>query len=231
MHKTGDSTQGPLSDEELGLLGDFLLYRIDDHAETMGRDEGIICVSKLDGYFTAIVSGPVMLPPSIWLPGIWGEFEPNWESEDALTAIFSLMMRHMNDISSTLMTSPEQFTPVFKVSNMDGEENEIVDEWCEGYLRGVHLTTDLWQFEDDDSANLLGLILAFTEQADFFGHKFEEADRTQMTDTIPAAAALIHRYWLEQRMPDQPIHPSRKVGRNDPCPCGSGKKYKKCCLH
>jgi preprotein translocase subunit SecA len=23
-------------------------------------------------------------------------------------------------------------------------------------------------------------------------------------------------------------NPSRKVGRNDPCPCGSGKKYKKC---
>jgi len=23
--------------------------------------------------------------------------------------------------------------------------------------------------------------------------------------------------------------PSEKVGRNDPCPCGSGKKYKKCC--
>ncbi|NLB77381.1 MAG: hypothetical protein GX796_00625, partial [Clostridiaceae bacterium] len=22
---------------------------------------------------------------------------------------------------------------------------------------------------------------------------------------------------------------STKVGRNDPCPCGSGKKYKKCC--
>jgi preprotein translocase subunit SecA len=21
----------------------------------------------------------------------------------------------------------------------------------------------------------------------------------------------------------------RKIGRNDPCPCGSGKKYKKCC--
>ena len=23
----------------------------------------------------------------------------------------------------------------------------------------------------------------------------------------------------------------KKIGRNDPCPCGSGKKYKKCCLH
>jgi hypothetical protein len=27
------------------------------------------------------------------------------------------------------------------------------------------------------------------------------------------------------------INPSRDVGRNDPCPCGSGEKYKKCCLH
>ena len=25
--------------------------------------------------------------------------------------------------------------------------------------------------------------------------------------------------------------PDGKVGRNDPCPCGSGKKYKKCCLN
>ncbi len=27
----------------------------------------------------------------------------------------------------------------------------------------------------------------------------------------------------------QPVHKGKKVGRNDPCPCGSGKKYKKCC--
>ncbi|MBU1213526.1 MAG: SEC-C domain-containing protein, partial [Alphaproteobacteria bacterium] len=26
-----------------------------------------------------------------------------------------------------------------------------------------------------------------------------------------------------------PLAQSTKVGRNDPCPCGSGKKYKKCC--
>jgi SWIM/SEC-C metal-binding protein len=27
----------------------------------------------------------------------------------------------------------------------------------------------------------------------------------------------------------KPIETQNKVGRNDPCPCGSGKKYKKCC--
>jgi preprotein translocase subunit SecA len=26
----------------------------------------------------------------------------------------------------------------------------------------------------------------------------------------------------------QPVHAEKKAGRNDPCPCGSGKKYKKC---
>ena len=30
--------------------------------------------------------------------------------------------------------------------------------------------------------------------------------------------------------PRQAINPWRDVGRNDPCPCGSGKKAKKCCL-
>lgn len=29
--------------------------------------------------------------------------------------------------------------------------------------------------------------------------------------------------------PQHPVHVDKKVGRNDPCPCGSGKKYKKCC--
>jgi uncharacterized protein YecA (UPF0149 family) len=31
--------------------------------------------------------------------------------------------------------------------------------------------------------------------------------------------------------PVEPIHrASAEIGRNDPCPCGSGKKFKQCCL-
>jgi len=33
----------------------------------------------------------------------------------------------------------------------------------------------------------------------------------------------------EPPIPIKPLPPARKVGRNDPCPCGSGHKYKKCC--
>jgi SEC-C motif-containing protein len=38
------------------------------------------------------------------------------------------------------------------------------------------------------------------------------------------------RYWDGEIVGAKPfIRPEPKVGRNDPCPCGSGKKYKKCC--
>ncbi|MFD1608255.1 YecA family protein [Oceanobacillus luteolus] len=36
---------------------------------------------------------------------------------------------------------------------------------------------------------------------------------------------------VNKNFPNQPFNQSeKKAGRNDPCPCGSGKKYKKCCL-
>jgi HEAT repeat protein len=36
--------------------------------------------------------------------------------------------------------------------------------------------------------------------------------------------------WVdEEEKEEEPVKPTAKVGRNDPCPCGSGKKYKKCC--
>ena len=37
--------------------------------------------------------------------------------------------------------------------------------------------------------------------------------------------------WMENMKPQsQTARTERKVGRNDPCPCGSGKKFKHCCL-
>jgi preprotein translocase subunit SecA len=33
----------------------------------------------------------------------------------------------------------------------------------------------------------------------------------------------------EDSAPQKPVRAEDTVGRNDPCPCGSGKKYKKCC--
>ena len=39
-----------------------------------------------------------------------------------------------------------------------------------------------------------------------------------------------HGHYPNSGMIRKPIVAKVKVGRNAPCPCGSGKKYKKCCL-
>lgn len=42
----------------------------------------------------------------------------------------------------------------------------------------------------------------------------------------------LRKQWIEDtRESATVIRPEPKVGRNDPCPCGSGKKFKQCCLH
>jgi uncharacterized protein YecA (UPF0149 family) len=55
-------------------------------------------------------------------------------------------------------------------------------------------------------------------------------------DEAPEDAEALEPIWAAP--PDDAAHeapgaahrPSPKVGRNDPCPCGSGKKYKRCCV-
>ncbi|HEH9401342.1 TPA: SEC-C domain-containing protein [Aeromonas sobria] len=49
------------------------------------------------------------------------------------------------------------------------------------------------------------------------------------------AARILHADFLARRSErparSQPVVAPIKIGRNEPCPCGSGKKYKQCCLH
>jgi uncharacterized protein len=63
-----------------------------------------------------------------------------------------------------------------------------------------------------------------------------EAEVEDIRNAIIPHVREIHAFWLARReqnipsaAPFQRAEP--RVGRNDPCPCGSGKKYKKCCLH
>ncbi|MGA6967742.1 MAG: DUF1186 domain-containing protein, partial [Xanthobacteraceae bacterium] len=49
-------------------------------------------------------------------------------------------------------------------------------------------------------------------------------------ETPEIADEKLRRYFSAQREPTPAINPFKGVGRNDPCPCGSGKKFKKCCL-
>lgn len=226
----------PLSDDELELLDRFLLHRIADDADTLNKDEGIYELSGLDGFFTAIVSGPVAIPPSQWLPALWGDFEPKWPDGDEFEAIFRLLMRHMNVIAEILLEVPDNFDPLFLEREVDKMTYIVVDEWCEGYIRGVGLMPESWDEGGEQIDVYLMPIYAFTEASQWRGHELEADEAADLRRAIPTCVREIHKFWLARRDglkgKNVPVRRSETlVGRNDPCPCGSGKKYKKCCLH
>ena len=228
----------PLDDEELDRLDQFLLDHVDEDADTEGKDEGLLDTSELDGFLTAIVSGPTSILPSRWLPAVWGDFEPVWESEKDFKEIFALMVRHMNVIAATLIEQPEDFEPVFMESTFEGKINTIVDEWCEGYIQGVALAADSWTAGGQLMPLLLLPIRAFTSETGWRAHDLTDAETENIRNAITPNVREIHAWWLARRDHHAPpasalAHRAAppRVGRNDPCPCGSGKKYKKCCLH
>jgi uncharacterized protein len=143
----------------------------------------------------------------------------------------------MNGIAATLMTQPEDFEPLFRERVVEGKTYTIVDDWCEGYVHGVELTADLWEAEGMTMKLLLAPIRAFTSETDWRGHELSSDDEIEnLQNAISRNVREIHAYWLARREAYAPSSaPFRRtepsVGRNDPCPCGSGKKFKKCCLH
>jgi uncharacterized protein len=59
----------------------------------------------------------------------------------------------------------------------------------------------------------------------------DPAKRHKLAVEMEAAIPHIHRFWQPHRKSavQQVQRTEPKVGRNDPCTCGSGKKFKKCC--
>lgn len=218
----------PLSDEEIGTLDDLLFDRLPEESVEPAND-GIAGISELDGFLTAIVSGPTAIPLSRWLPLVWGSFAP--DEAQAETTV-SLIIRHMNSIVNTLMQMPEAYEPI--VLTRSGEEGEqtVVDSWCEGYMKGVSLAADAWRAAGEKPMEMLFPVMLFASEK---GRKrldgLEAEEIATMQRSIPRVVRDIHAFWLEQRQPKPFVHDAPLPGRNDPCPCGSGKKYKKCCLH
>lgn len=79
---------------------------------------------------------------------------------------------------------------------------------------------------------VLGAYLAHLGEVRVVSNAYEL--RQALASTAPefeqsvASGKLVHHH--AARAPAKPfVHQADKTGRNDPCPCGSGRKFKKCC--
>ena len=228
----------PLDDDEFSELAEFLVS--DKVPDTT------MSVVMLDGFLTAIASGPGDKAPARWLPWIW-DFERGRDAPDLparqARRIAGLVTRHLNGIAMAFAEEPESFEPLFATDeNEEGDEFEVPDEWCAGFLAGMALDEPEWQpLMAAHPQWFASLRLYGTEE----GHRTLEADpqaagdaHEDRLDDIIDSVRRIHMHWLEQRggqpvaahvaQPATARREGAKVGRNDPCPCGSGRKFKQC---
>lgn len=233
-----DEVRPALTDSEMDELDSFLM--------SDATTNEVMMLDCLDGFLTAIVSGPTQPEQHEWLPRVWGpsaEDAPVFAGDAQAEKIVGLMLRHMNAIVWSLQQEPEFFEPIFDLNVYMDDEREYVDGemWAYGYMTGINMRQDNWQalFESKHGIEMLRPI-RLLGSADISLEEEEliktSAQREELSRLIPASVAWIYKFWAPQRYAaakrnsDKVAgHEVPKIGRSAPCSCGSGRKFKKCC--
>jgi uncharacterized protein len=223
-----------LSEDELDELAEFLLS---DTVPENGMD-----ISTLDGFLAAVLLTPELVLPSQWLPWVWdiedADDTPAFEDAAQAERVMGLIMRHYNMVARSI--DEDWYEPLlYRLDQPDDGELFDAELWAAGFMVGMSILLDPWwrPLFDEESDLLAPMVLLGTEA----GRRAldESGDHRAVTlealEAISDAVAGLHEYFRpmreeldrERRVPIRRAAP--KVGRNDPCPCGSGKKFKKCC--
>jgi len=200
--------------------------------------KGAMSPMELDGYLTGIVVSPDLLLPSRWLDRIWGEDEPAFDSLDQTQTVIAAVMDHYNAIIAALDAGFKQieakqrvdYRPPFLAAG-DKPNHDVVRTWVRGFGKAMVLAPERWSSLAEDE-RLQPLLTPFIGFLDVKDRDFEPADNIdelldEAATAIPRAAIILRKIAQFRTRPTAGRR--SKIGRNDPCPCGSGLKYKRCC--
>jgi uncharacterized protein len=178
--------------------------------------------------------------PSEYNPEVFGgEMSEvcEFDSLDEANEILALMMRHWNTIAGTLFKD-EIYVPLLLE-----DQNGVVhgNDWARGFMRGTYMRHQGWVelVQDDEHGGCLIPIMMLyhehDEDPEMRPDPISPEQREQVIAGMAAGLLGAYRYFKAEReacaatTSKREPYRSPKIGRNDPCPCGSGKKYKKCC--
>jgi len=162
---------------------------------------------------------------------------------DEARRIMQMIMRHYNGIIWSLEHDADSHEPIFSIFVSEDGSREFIDAemWAAGFMDGVALCSADWQplFDDPRGQEWLNPIrlLGAEDLSDAEMALVETpAQRDELAKHIQVSLSSIYRFWLPHRQAMHELQQAKtvtrthpKVGRNDPCTCGSGKKFKKCC--
>ncbi len=228
-------TARPLTETEYDRLSSVLSRFRDEHAMNL---------EELDGFLAALICGSAPVHPSEYLREIWGGEMPDEEaflSQQQLKDFLDLIMRHRASVADTLQ-SGDVFLPVLLE---DDHGIAHANDWAQGFMRGMDLRREDWAdlLDDEDHGGWLVPIFALAHEHDPdptmrpYPEPMDADRREQLIVGAAAGVTAIYRYFEPLRRWHTELEGGQstyrrtvpKIGRNDPCPCGSGKKYKRCC--
>jgi uncharacterized protein len=198
-------------------------------------------MESLDGYFAALICGPDMVLPNEHLSEIWGE-EFCFDDNNQATDILGLLMRHWNTISSELFRTLKERYVYMPILLEDDAGIAHGNDWARGFMRGVQARPTRWREViasiEHDGPLLPIMLLAHEHDPDpaMRPKPIAPDKREEILSMMIAGLTKIYRHFEPHRRsrtsasPPAPLRrEGRKIGRNEPCPCGSGRKYKRCC--
>lgn len=157
-------------------------------------------LSDLDGFLTGIAIGPEPIPPSEWLPVIWGGEEPDFKSEDQMRMILGAVMNRYNEIIAGFKSDPETFAPIY-LGKPKGEP--IVGDWAAGFLDAVNMRRKAWEplLNHRRAKTLMEPLLILGDYGDADGVR-DAADRwkeffASRPEVIPNCVMGIYNFWQD----------------------------------
>lgn len=217
------------------------LEELEDLLLALPESDEQMLLSDLDGYLAGLLVSPHPVAQEDWLKPIWGGGDAAFPDDPGRSArLVELVLAHKADIAVALLQGGLAYQPIFEVFEPSGEV--MWPLWAEGFGRAMGLNGKDWEClletgDEELGAAALGLVMyvAMAKGIPMNDAAEAEADE-QAPDVIPYLVETLYRRQrgLERVIMTDDLPPPRsavssKVGRNDPCPCGSGRKYKKCC--
>ena len=199
--------------------------------ECLRHTHAAINIEQLDGFCTALAVSPVAVSPRDALAEIWGDEVPTFDNAEQADFTIDLIKRHRGSIARRL----EAHRPLAAIM---ADAELPANKWADGFMRGVSMRMEVWDRRlphDEQLTSFLGHILMLAVSAEVAeSDGITKDERAKMVENLSLAVLGLFVYWRERplRKPSVPRATRRgpyKIGRNAPCHCGSGKKFKRCC--
>lgn len=209
------------------------------------------------GFITAVASAPEKIPAKEWMPQLVKPGSPDitFEEESVVENLNKGFVNWWRECDLAFEHGTGLTLPCALSADDAGYPDISLVEFSTGYLDAYNWLSGSWDkllpkdnVEAVRSLALLGVLLgrfidekmAASQEPEIFEQLPELDSCLAITPKLICAVGMLgkdisqdheirNQAKLDKLMPI--TNEFKTVGRNDPCPCGSGKKFKKCCLH